>query len=63
MSAFGPKRTFSVPIPTQLLPACISPLQGLFGMGRADGGPGYSILASVSKLPRHAGPERIASNL
>ena len=37
------------------------PQSGTFQRAWLDG-PGYSILASVGKLPRHAGPERIASN-
>src|SRR5215831_10551644 len=64
MSAFDPKRTFSVPIPTQLLPACISALQCLVRHGHADaGGPGTQSWRGLVKLSRHAGPERIASNL
>src|SRR5262249_27109826 len=76
MFAFGPTRTFNWcsrmsafkanidglfsdpdPIPNQLLTACITPLVRC----GACRGPGYSILTSVGKLPRHAGPERIAS--
>jgi hypothetical protein len=37
------------------------PQSGTFQRAWLDG-PGYSILASVGKLRRHAGPERIASN-
>src|SRR5262245_61130521 len=59
MSAFDPKRTltgFSAPRSVH------NSATSLIRYGRADAGPGYSILASVGKLPRHAGPERIASN-
>src|SRR5262245_22274952 len=55
---FDPKRTltgFSASVHN-------SAKSPLFGMGRADARPGYSILASVGKLARHAGPERVASN-
>src|SRR5262249_226961 len=60
----GLDKNSSVPIPTQLLPVCISSLQCVVRYGRADGGgPGTRSWRGLVKLSRHAGPGRIAYNL
>jgi hypothetical protein len=56
--------TKNMPGKAQLLPACISPLQcPVWVWARRRGAAQVLNLGEVGKLPRHAGPERIASNL